>query len=73
MAHFDTPRRAPFGAVTIYRFVQMFDRFFAALHRWSIAQKTDAVLRSLSDRELHDIGLSREGIEDFSAQYTGRG
>ncbi|MEM9779067.1 MAG: DUF1127 domain-containing protein [Pseudomonadota bacterium] len=72
MAHFDSPRRAPFGAITVFRFVRFVDTLVTGVRRWFIARETDAVLRQLTDRELHDIGLSRGWIEDVAGQVARR-
>ncbi len=63
MAAIETTRRAPFGAITTYRFVQVLDRAIAAVAGWNDARMTRKALELLSDRELDDIGLCRGDID----------
>lgn len=63
MAAYETSRAAPFGAVSIFRSVQFFAGFIAAVAAWNDARVTRKALGRLSDRELDDIGLSRAEIE----------
>lgn len=63
MAAYETSHAAPFGAISIFRFVQSANDKFAALAAWSDARVTRKALAKLSDRELDDIGLCRGDIE----------
>ena len=63
MAAYETTRTAPFGAITIFRFVQSVNDKLAALAAWNDARVTRKALTKLSDRELDDIGLCRGDIE----------
>lgn len=72
MALHDTPRPAPFGAITVFRLIRLLNGGVEALQRWTIARKTDATLRQLTDQQLHDIGLSRGWIEEVSTQVSAR-
>ncbi len=73
MAMTATTRTAPFGAITAYRLINLIDRTYTAFRQWIVAQETDRELRSLSDRQLEDIGLSRGMIEDFASRAALRG
>ncbi len=63
MAAYETPRTAPFGAISIFRAVQTISAFLAAFANWNDARVTRKALSKLSDRELDDIGLCRGDIE----------
>lgn len=63
MAAYESPRAAPFGAISIFRAVQFFGTGFAAFAAWNDARVTRNSLTKLSDRELDDIGLCRGDIE----------
>ncbi len=72
MALHDTPRPAPFGAITVFRLIRLVNDTIETLQRWKIARQTDATLRQLTDQQLHDIGLSRGWIEEVSVQVSAR-
>jgi uncharacterized protein YjiS (DUF1127 family) len=63
MAAFDTTRPAPFGAISIFRFVQFVSDTYLSFATWNDARVTRSALGKLSDRELDDIGLCRGDIE----------
>lgn len=63
MAAFDTTRPAPFGAISIFRFVQFVSDVYLTVANWNDARVTRGALGKLSDRELDDIGLCRGDIE----------
>jgi uncharacterized protein YjiS (DUF1127 family) len=63
MAAYETSRAAPFGAISIFRFVQNMTEAAARLAAWNDARVTRKALSKLSDRELDDIGLCRGDIE----------
>ncbi len=63
MAAYETTRPAPFGAISIFRFVQFVSDIYLALSNWNDARVTRSALGKLSDRELDDIGLCRGDIE----------
>jgi uncharacterized protein YjiS (DUF1127 family) len=63
MAAFETTRPAPFGAISIFRFVQFVSDTYLSLSNWNDARVTRSTLGKLSDRELDDIGLCRGDIE----------
>lgn len=63
MAAYETTRSAPFGAISIFRFVQYVSDSFAAFIAWNDLRVTRKALAKLSDRELDDIGLCRGDIE----------
>lgn len=63
MAAYETSHAAPFGAISIFRFVQSVNDKLAALATWNDARVTRKALAKLSDRELEDIGLCRGDIE----------
>ena len=61
-AHVTSPA-APFGAISIFRSVQVFGDAIAAVSAWNDARVTRTSLSKLSNRELDDIGLCRGDIE----------
>lgn len=63
MAAYETSRAAPFGAISIFRFVQFVTEVRANLSAWNDTRVTRKALDKLSDRELDDIGLCRGDIE----------
>jgi len=63
MAAYETSRAAPFGAISIFRFVQSLSNVGSAFSAWNDARMTRNALGKLSDRELDDIGLCRGEIE----------
>ncbi len=63
MAAYETSRAAPFGAISIFRFVQFFGDFGSKFAGWNDARVTRNALGKLSDRELDDIGLCRGDVE----------
>lgn len=63
MAAYETARTAPFGAISIFRFVQSLSEVSARLAAWNDSRVTRKALGKLSDRELDDIGLCRGDIE----------
>ncbi len=62
-----TSRAAPFGAITTFRFFQVFSNAGIAIANWNDARVTRNALGKLSDRELDDIGLCRGDIDRLSA------
>ncbi|MEO0911506.1 MAG: DUF1127 domain-containing protein [Pseudomonadota bacterium] len=66
MAMIESPRTAPFGAISVYRAVSAVDALYTAFRNWAIARQTEKTLRALTDRELDDIGLSRGTIGDLA-------
>lgn len=63
MAAYESSRAAPFGAISIFRFVQSLSGITSAFAGWNDARVTRNALGKLSDRELDDIGLCRGDIE----------
>lgn len=63
MAAYETTRPAPFGAISIFRFVQFVSDIYLTVANWNDARVTRTALGKLSDRELDDIGLCRGDIE----------
>ncbi len=63
MAAYESSRAAPFGAISIFRAVQVVSEAFASISIWNDARVTRNSLGKLSDRELDDIGLCRGDIE----------
>lgn len=63
MAAYETTRPAPFGAISIFRFVQFVSDIYLTVANWNDARVTRNALGKLSDRELDDIGLCRGDIE----------
>ena len=62
MAAYETSRAAPFGAISIFRAVQVVSDALNSVSAWNDARVTRAALEKLSDRELDDIGLCRGDI-----------
>lgn len=63
MAAYETSRAAPFGAISIFRSVQVLGDMVSAFSAWNNARITRNALSKLTDRELEDIGLCRGDIE----------
>jgi uncharacterized protein YjiS (DUF1127 family) len=63
MAAYETSRAAPFGAISIFRFVQFVSEFGSKFVGWNDARVTRNALGKLSDRELDDIGLCRGDVD----------
>lgn len=63
MAAYETSRAAPFGAITVYRMVQVVVLTAETMKVWNSARITRKALNRLSNRELDDIGLCRGDIE----------
>lgn len=66
MAAYESSRAAPFGAISIFRFVQFLSEISANLSAWNDARVTRNALGRLSDRELDDIGLCRGDLDQIS-------
>ncbi len=56
---------APFGAVATLRVVDAVLSVKTDLVAWNKARKTRNILSTLSDRQLDDIGLTREDVAKF--------
>lgn len=65
MAAYESSRAAPFGAISIFRFVQFVSEISANLRAWNDARVTRNALGRLSDRELDDIGLCRGDLDSM--------
>lgn len=63
MAAHVTSSAAPFGAISIFRSVQVISEAIASVTSWNDARVTRGALSKLSNRELDDIGLCRGDIE----------
>ena len=63
MAAYETSDAAPFGAISIFRFVQFASETGSKFAAWNDARVTRSALTKLTDRELDDIGLCRGDIE----------
>ena len=64
MAVIETPRVAPFGAVSALRVVEFFERAGRSIKAKFVADETYRELSKLSPAQLRDIGL---GEQDLSA------
>lgn len=64
MANIETNMSVPFGAISTYRIVNVFDEAFATVRAWNAAHRTTRALNALSDYQLDDIGLTRGDIAD---------
>lgn len=69
MAIIETSRPVPFGAVSTFRIVNLFDKVLNNLVGAFFARKTEKALHNLSNAQLEDIGLVRANIQDV-AQRT---
>ncbi len=67
-----TPRPLPLGTITTHRVVTAVERLLNRLDGWRRARQTEAVLRTLSDAQLSDIGLRRGEIAEFADALAGR-
>ncbi len=56
---------APFGAITVHRFVAAISGVVDTMRAWNDTRRTVVVLRGLSAAQLDDIGLTRADIEHF--------
>jgi uncharacterized protein YjiS (DUF1127 family) len=63
MAAYESSRAAPFGAISIFRFVRFVTDTSTAFAVWNDARVTRRALGKLSDRELDDIGLCRGDVD----------
>jgi len=66
MAIMTTSRAVPFGAVSTFRIVNVFDAVISGLVSTYSAYKTEKALQSLSNAQLEDIGLERANIRAVS-------
>jgi uncharacterized protein YjiS (DUF1127 family) len=57
---------APFGAITVHRIVTALSGVVTKFAAWNETRRTVAALRSLSQAQLDDIGLTRADIEDIA-------
>ena len=62
MAIIETSRPVPFGAVSTFRIVNVFDSLLGGIVSAYRAHKTEKTLRNLSNAQLADIGLERTHI-----------
>ena len=62
MAIMTTSRAVPFGAVSTFRIVNLFDTLIGRFVSAYRAHKTEIALRGLSNAQLEDIGLERANI-----------
>jgi uncharacterized protein YjiS (DUF1127 family) len=56
---------APFGAITVHRFVTAVSDVAANLQAWNNNRRTINALRKLSTTQLEDIGLTPADVEEF--------
>jgi uncharacterized protein YjiS (DUF1127 family) len=64
-------RPAPFGAITVYQVVDVFDRLLFALRSRISARQTRRRLEVLTDAQLDDVGLRRTDIDRVAAWCAG--
>ena len=62
MAIIETSRPVPFGAVSTFRIVNVFDALLSGIASAYSTYKTEKALRNLSTTQLEDIGLERTEI-----------
>ncbi len=62
MAIIETSRPVPFGAVSTFRIVNVFDALRGNIASAYRAYKTEKALRGLSADQLQDIGIERTDI-----------
>lgn len=63
MAIIETSRPVPFGAVSTFRIVNVFDAALNRIVNAYRARKTEQALHGLSNAQLTDIGLERAQIQ----------
>lgn len=63
-------RSVPFGAITTWRLVSLAERALLAATKWRNARATAAVLSSLTNQQLADIGLHRGEIRTLAARLA---
>lgn len=65
--------RPPFAlSIIAYRIADFIDQSAVDLRRFIIRSQTERALRMLSDRQLADIGVTRDGIAKFSRDAAAR-
>ncbi len=62
MAIIETSRPVPFGAVSTFRIVNVFDALLSGIASAYSTYKTEKALRGLSADQLQDIGIERTDI-----------
>lgn len=72
MSAFESPRSAPFGAISTFRAVSFFERLVDGLAAWKSKRATEAALLALSDKQLADIGLYRGQIAEIAHRLAQR-
>lgn len=65
MAQITFAQPAPFGAITVHRFVGAVEAAIQTVFAWNESRKTRKELSLLSDEALADIGLARGDIASF--------
>ena len=73
MSVYETPRVAPFGAVTVLKITEFFENAATALRAKILADRTYEALSGLSQRQLQDIGLGEVDLAAFSREISRRG
>ncbi|NOR63467.1 MAG: DUF1127 domain-containing protein [Rhodobacteraceae bacterium] len=66
MAIMTTSRAVPFGAVSTFRIVNLFDTALNSVVGAYRAHKTEKALHGLSNDQLEDIGLERANIRQVA-------
>lgn len=70
MAIIETSRAVPFGAVSTFRIINMFDAAISAAVQAYRTHKTEKELHGLTNAQLEDIGLERANIRRVAQRAT---
>ncbi len=70
MAIIETSRPVPFGAVSTFRIVNVFDAAVSRIVASHRVRKTEKKLRDLSNAQLKDIGLERAQIRGVALRAS---
>ena len=62
-------RPAPFGAIATFNVVTRFENLMNSFNEWNTTRKTQNALRTLSNRQLEDIGLTRGDVELMTVRF----
>lgn len=72
MAMFEHANRAPLGARTVYKTVEMIERIIDEARIAIKARRVHAALNRMSRRELADIGLGERDLDTQSREIARR-
>ncbi len=72
MSMIRTARPAPFGAISVFRAVNLAERALRAVRAWVIAERTRTELSRLSPEQLRDIGLGERDLSEVAEEIARR-